>query len=132
MEGLILIVDDNPTNLKLARVVLEGEGYPVETAESAGTALLALERARPHLVLMDLQLPGMDGLELTRALRRDARWDTMWIVAVTAYAMKGDMDKARAAGCDAYLTKPLDLDAFSALVARLYAQARTAQAPGRE
>jgi CheY-like chemotaxis protein len=119
MTPCILIVDDNPTNLKLARVVLEGEGYPVETADNAEAALRALELVHPSIVLMDLQLPGMDGLELTRRLRANARWQETWIVALTAYAMKGDEEKALLAGCDAYLTKPLDLDVFSATIARL-------------
>lgn len=126
MMTRILIVDDNPTNLKLARIVLEGEGYPVETAENAEAALLVLERISPQIVLMDLQLPGMNGLELTRALRQDSRWSETWIVALTAYAMKGDEQKALAAGCDAYLTKPLDMDLFSATVARLSKQPRSA------
>lgn len=124
MTPPILIVDDNPTNLKLARIVLEGEGYPVQTAENAEAALVVLNRIRPQIVLMDLQLPGMNGLELTRALRQDSRWDAMWIVALTAYAMKGDEQKALVAGCDAYLTKPLDLDLFSATIARLSKQPR--------
>lgn len=128
MTPPILIVDDNPTNLKLARIVLEGEGYRVETAENAEAALVVLDRINPHIVLMDLQLPGMNGLELTRALRQDPRWEATWIVALTAYAMKGDEQKALAAGCDAYLTKPLDLDVFSATIARLSKQPRAPSA----
>lgn len=124
MLGPILIVDDNPTNLKLARVVLENEGYSIVTASDAPTALRILEVCRPSVVLMDLQLPGMDGLELTRALRHDPRWEETWIVALTAFAMKGDEEKALAAGCDDYLTKPLDLNTFSGLMARLSASAR--------
>lgn len=120
----ILIVDDNPTNLKLARIVLEAEGYSTVTATDAPAALRVLERCRPAIVLMDLQLPGMDGLELTRALRKDPRWEGTWIVALTAFAMKGDEQKALEAGCDGYLTKPLDLDKFSGLVARLSSSAR--------
>jgi CheY-like chemotaxis protein len=120
----ILVVDDHVTNLKLARVLLESEGYLVETAEDAEAALSILGRAQPRLVLMDLQLPGMDGLELTRRLRADPRWDSTWIVALTAYAMKGDDQKALGAGCDVYLTKPLDIDAFSGVVARLLQRPR--------
>lgn len=127
MAAPILIVDDNPTNLKLARVALESEGYPVVTAEDALAALRVLETVGPALVLMDLQLPGMDGLELTRLLRRDPRWSNLWIVALTAYAMKGDEQRSLASGCDFYLAKPLDLNAFSALVARLYGVARPAR-----
>jgi CheY-like chemotaxis protein len=124
MPAPILIVDDNPTNLKLARVALESEGYSVVTASDAPTALRVLEQWRPAIVLMDLQLPGMDGLELTRALRNDPRWEGTWIVALTAFAMKGDEQKALEAGCDGYLTKPLDLNTFSALIGRLSSSAR--------
>lgn len=104
----ILIVDDHPTNLKLARVLLTAEGYVVRTANDAEEARAALETFLPALILMDIQLPGMDGLELTRRLRADPRFQSIPIVALTAYAMKGDEDKARAAGCDGYITKPLD------------------------
>jgi CheY-like chemotaxis protein len=113
----ILIVDDNPQNLKLVRVLLEGEGYDVRTATDAGQALSVLESFTPRIVLMDVQLPGMDGLELTRRLKADPARRGMLIYAVTAYAMKGDAEKAIAAGCDAYVTKPIDIDALSALIA---------------
>jgi two-component system, cell cycle response regulator DivK len=104
----ILIVDDNPTNLKLARVLLTGEGYAVRTAADAEEALSVLETYRPRLILMDLQLPGMDGLELTRRLKADPELGSIVILALTAYAMKGDDDKALAAGCDGYIAKPID------------------------
>ena len=108
----VLVVDDNPTNLKLARVLLRSEGYDVHTAGDAAEALAALGRARPALVLMDLQLPGMDGLELTRLLKADPATRGIPVVAMTAYSMKGDAERARDAGCDGYLTKPLDTRAF--------------------
>jgi two-component system cell cycle response regulator len=108
----ILIVDDNPTNLKLARVILEGEGYDVHTAVDAAEALTFLERTIPRLILMDIQLPDIDGLELTRRLKSDARFGSIVIVALTAYAMKGDREKALAAGCDGYITKPIEVDGF--------------------
>ena len=104
----ILIVDDNPTNLKLARVLLAGEGYPVRTAGDAEEALAVLQTFRPRLILMDLQLPGMDGLELTRRLKAHPEFGSIVILALTAYAMKGDDEKALAAGCDGYIAKPLD------------------------
>jgi two-component system, cell cycle response regulator DivK len=94
----ILIVDDNPANLKLARVVLSGEGFDVRTAADADGALAALCDFRPRLILMDLQLPGMDGFELTRRLKADPQHRGILVVALTAYAMKGDEEKARAAG----------------------------------
>jgi CheY-like chemotaxis protein len=104
----ILIVDDNVINLKLARVLLEGEGYEVRTAEDAAVAVRVLEDFTPALILMDIQLPGLDGLTFTRRLKAQPKWRQTRIVALTAYAMKGDEDKARAAGCDGYITKPID------------------------
>lgn len=104
----ILIVDDNASNLKLMRVLLESEGYQVRTAEHAYAALQILREHHPRLILMDLQLPGMDGLSLTRELKANPQTADIAIVAITAYAMKGDEDKARAAGCNDYITKPVD------------------------
>jgi two-component system, cell cycle response regulator DivK len=113
----ILIVDDNPTNLKLARVLLAGEGYVVKTANDGEEMLKVLDGFTPRLILMDIQLPGVDGLELTRRLRADPARRDIAIVALTAYAMKGDEDKALAAGCDGYITKPIDLDTLPRIVA---------------
>jgi CheY-like chemotaxis protein len=112
----ILIVDDNPQNLKLVRVLLTGEGYDVRTARDAEDALSQLEHFSPRLILMDLQLPGMDGLELTRQLKSDPRRKGIRIIALTAYAMKGDEQKALAAGCDAYVTKPIDIEKLPQLM----------------
>lgn len=123
----LLIVDDNSTNLKLARVVLTAEGYVVKTADDAEEALAVLAAFSPRLILMDLQLPGMDGLMLVRRLRNDTRWAQTWIVALTAYAMKGDEEKALAAGCDGYATKPIDPETLSAVVASFIARDRPAQ-----
>jgi CheY-like chemotaxis protein len=114
----ILIVDDNAANLKLARVLLEGEGYTVTTACDAEQALEVLATGRPDLILMDIQLPGMDGLELTRRLRAAPSTARVPIVALSAYAMKGDEEKALAAGCNGYITKPIDPLTFPAQVAR--------------
>jgi CheY-like chemotaxis protein len=117
----ILIVDDNAANLKLARVLLTGEGYDVRTANDAEAALEVLETFQPRLILMDVQLPGMDGLELTRRLKLDPARRDIIILAFTAYAMKGDEEKALAAGCDGYVTKPIDLETLSTTVARYLA-----------
>jgi CheY-like chemotaxis protein len=118
------VVDDNLANLKLAGDLCECEGYRVDRAQSAEKALEAIARERPDLILMDLALPGMDGLSLTRALR--ARPDTRHIpvVALTAFAMKHDEERAREAGCDAYLAKPIDTRALPELLARLLAMPR--------
>jgi CheY-like chemotaxis protein len=114
----ILIVDDNPVNLKLARVVLLGAGYHVHTAADAEDALAVLGRmSPPQLILMDLQMPGMDGLELTRHLKKDPALAETVIVALTAYAMKGDEDKALEAGCDGYISKPIDTRTLEATIA---------------
>jgi two-component system cell cycle response regulator DivK len=104
----ILIVEDNPTNLKLVQVLLTREGYNVKTAVDAIDAIELLKSFRPSLILMDLQLPGMDGLELTRLLKSNELNQEIIIIALTAYAMKGDEDKAIKAGCDGYITKPFD------------------------
>jgi CheY-like chemotaxis protein len=112
----ILIVDDNPTNLKLARVLLTSEGYDVATALDAESALVTLETLHPSLILMDLQLPGLDGLELTRRLKAEQRTGDIQIIAMTAYAMKGDDRKALNAGCDGYIAKPFDTNELLVMV----------------
>jgi two-component system, cell cycle response regulator DivK len=112
----ILIVDDNAANLKLARVLLEGDGYEVRTAADAEEALNVLETFAPRLILMDIQLPGMDGLELTRRLKSERSTRQIVILALTAYAMKGDETRVLAAGCDGYVSKPIDLDGLLRLV----------------
>lgn len=106
----ILVVDDNAANLKLARVILQREGYLVRTAVDAEEALELLRSWRPALILMDIQLPGLDGLELTRRLKADPACRDILIVALTAFAMPNDHERALAAGCDGYLSKPIDID----------------------
>lgn len=104
----ILIVDDNPVNLKLAHLLLTGEGHDVRTANDAEEALEVLKVFSPRLILMDIQLPGMDGLELTRRLKADPATRAITILGLTAYAMKGDQEKILAAGCDGYTAKSID------------------------
>ena len=104
----ILIVDDTPVNLKLTRILLVNEGYKVLTAASAEEALELLRSYRPRLILADIQLPGMDGLEMTRLIKQDEKTRDIAVVALTAFAMKGDEQKAIEAGCDGYITKPID------------------------
>jgi two-component system cell cycle response regulator DivK len=120
----ILIVDDNPTNLKLVAYLMTANGYEVTTALDAEAAIAAVRRNPPALILMDLQLPGTDGLALTRRFKADPVTREIIVVAVTAYAMKGDQDRALAAGCDDYVTKPIDTRALPAAVARHLAARR--------
>jgi CheY-like chemotaxis protein len=108
VSALIFVVDDHPINLKLACDVLEYAGYSVSQAADAEQAQEILQHTVPDLILMDIALPGMDGLTLTRKLKADARLQHVPIVALTAFAMKGDDLKALDAGCDGYITKPID------------------------
>jgi CheY-like chemotaxis protein len=121
----ILIVDDSPANLKLARVLLAFEGHDARTAPDAEQALKMLETFHPRLILMDIQLPGMDGLTLTRRLKADPERKDIIVVALTAYAMKGDEEKALAAGCDGYIAKPIDVATLPLQVARYLGQTET-------
>ncbi len=112
----VLIVDDNAINAELVTFLLEAGGLVVESAADAFQALARIGACRPDLILMDIQMPGMDGLELTRRLKADPGTRQIVIVALTSYAMKGDEAKALAAGCDAYLSKPIDVTTFAAKV----------------
>jgi CheY-like chemotaxis protein len=112
----ILVVDDTPVNLKLTRILLTHEGYDVRTAESGEEALRMLETFHPRLVLADIQMPGMDGLEMTRRIKSDPRRRDILVVALTALAMKGDEERAIEAGCDGYITKPIDTRALGARI----------------
>jgi CheY-like chemotaxis protein len=114
----ILVVDDNPANAALITFLLESSGYEVRSAADADEALAILEEFRPRLIMMDLQLPGMDGLTLTRQLKASDETRHIVIVALTAYAMKGDEERAVEAGCDAYVTKPIDTRTLPEVVAR--------------
>lgn len=113
----ILVVDDNPINLKLIRVLLTGEGYDVRAALDAEEAVVILQSFRPRLILMDLQLPGMDGYEFTRRLKAGPETRDIVIFAVTSYAMKGDEQRALDAGCDGYVAKPIDTEALPRIIA---------------
>ena len=115
-DAPILVVDDNRDNRKLARMLLEREGLHVVVAEDADQALAAIDYQVPALILMDVQLPGMDGLTLTRMLRRIGALDPVNIVAFSAAAFKADADLAGSAGCDGYITKPVDTRTFAAAV----------------
>ena len=127
----ILVVDDTPVNLKLTRILLVNEGYTVLTAASAEEALELLHSHHPRLVLADIQLPGMDGLEMTRRIKADERTRDIAVVALTAFAMKGDEQKATDAGCDGYITKPIDTRMLGSRIRQLLDQ-RAASRPTAE
>jgi two-component system, cell cycle response regulator DivK len=112
----VLVVDDNPLNIELVSFVLQADAFDVLPAADARAALALLARQRPELILMDIQLPGMDGLALTRLLKADPRTRSIPIVAFTAYAMKGDELKMREAGCEGYVSKPVNVATLAACV----------------
>ena len=125
MSATILVVEDHPKNRKLVCDLLGFEGHQVLQAEDAEQAQSLLADTLPDLILMDLDLPGMDGLSLTRLLKADARTRAIPIVALTAFAMPGDERLALGAGCDGYLTKPLDTRAFAGQVAAFLSSPRS-------
>ena len=114
----VLVVEDNPVNLELVTALLEEAGCRILTAETAAAALQLVASERPDLILMDVQLPGMTGYEATRKLKANPTTATIPVVALTAQAMRGDEARARDAGCDAYLTKPLDARALREVMRR--------------
>ena len=113
----VLAVEDNPANMELVHDLLTVAGYRVLTATTAERAIQLASTGQPDLVLMDIGLPGMDGLEATRRLKRNPITAAIPIVCLTAHAMQGDEARARRAGCDGYLTKPLDARSFADAVA---------------
>ena len=120
----ILVVDDNPANVKLASFVLKARGFDVRSASNAEEAMAEITSRPPTLVLMDIQMPGTDGLTLTRLLKADPSTRELIIIAFTAYAMAGDAEKARDAGCDGYITTPIDTCVFADQVAGFLRTAR--------
>jgi two-component system cell cycle response regulator DivK len=113
----VLIIEDNAVNLRLAIFLLESAGHIVVSATDAEAGLALAKNQHPNLILMDIQLPGMDGLEATRLLRRDVETCRIPVIALTALAMKGDEERIRAAGCDGYIAKPMRYQDFLATIA---------------
>jgi two-component system, cell cycle response regulator DivK len=113
----VLIVEDNAANMTFAVFLLKSAGHEVLTALDAEAGLAVARAEHPDLILMDIQLPGMDGLEATALLKRDAATRTIPVVALTALAMKGDEERIRAAGCDGYIAKPIAYKAFLEVIA---------------
>lgn len=114
---LILIIEDDPKSLKLVRDLLQVSGYATIEAADGKQGIELARSLKPDLILMDIQLPVMDGLEATRILKSDVNTRHIPIICVTSYAMKGDEEKAYQAGCDAYITKPYDIKELLAKVA---------------
>jgi two-component system cell cycle response regulator DivK len=115
--GTVLVVEDNAANMTLAVFLLQSVGHTVLSATDAEAGLTLARDAHPDLILMDIQLPGMDGLEATQLLKRDDATRAIPVIALTALAMKGDEERIRAAGCDGYIAKPLAYRDFLASVA---------------
>ena len=113
----ILVVEDNPLNLELTADILEAAGYTVLQADNAERGIALARTERPALILMDVRLPGMDGLRATEVLKGEPETREIPVVALTAHAMKGDEDKALAAGCKGYITKPISARALPGEVA---------------
>jgi two-component system cell cycle response regulator DivK len=117
MNKTILIVEDNPDNLKLAIAVLEQYGYQVLSSETAAVAIDIAMTEMPQLILMDIQLPGMSGLEATRLLKAEPATADIPVIALTAFAMKGDDERILQAGCNGYIAKPFNYKDLLARVA---------------
>ena len=116
----VLIVEDNPANMKLAVFLLRSAGHTVLSATDAEAGLTLARDEQPNLILMDMQLPRMDGLEATALLKRDDATRAIPVIALTALAMKGDEERIRAAGCDGYIAKPMNYHEFlTAIASRL-------------
>ena len=126
----ILIVEDNPANMKLTVFILEKAGHETIQAVDAESGLSAAQAQRPDLILMDVQLPGMDGLEATVLLKADPATRRIPVIALTALAMRSDEERICAAGCDGYIAKPIDYKNFLAQVERSLAQAADGSGPG--
>lgn len=118
MTPTVLVIEDNPANMKLSAMLLERAGYATLRAWNAPDGLALAREHMPRLVLMDVQLPGMDGLEATRILKTDPATRDIQVVALTAFVMKGEQERIRAAGCDGYIAKPIDYKQFLAEVSR--------------
>jgi CheY-like chemotaxis protein len=124
MKAKILLIEDNAQNLYLTRFLLERRGHEILQAETGPLGLKLAAEARPDLILLDVQLPGMDGHAVARALKDDPRLRAIPIVAVTSYAMAGDREKCLAAGAEGYVEKPINPDTFVAEVERFLRRPR--------
>ena len=119
----VLIIEDNRANMTLATFLLQSAGHTVLSAADAEAGLTLARGEQPNLILMDIQLPGMDGLEATALLKGDQATRDIPVIALTALAMKGDEERIRAAGCDGYVAKPMDYQDFLATITAQLARA---------
>ncbi len=117
MAKVVLIVDDEPKNLKLFGDLLQKFGYTIIEATDGKQGVELAKARKPDLILMDIMMPNMDGLEATRILKADASTSSIPIIALTSYAMAGDKERILQAGCDQYITKPVDIKEFLKTVA---------------
>lgn len=122
MPKKILIVEDDPRSLKMIRMTLRPYGYSLLEATDGEEALKVARSDKPDLIIMDLRLPKVSGLEVTRQLRQMSDFSHIAIIAITAYAMKGDKEKAISAGCDAYLAKPINTRELPRLITEMLLQ----------
>jgi two-component system, cell cycle response regulator DivK len=125
-KGIILYVEDNSDNRNLIRRVLEAEGYSVVDAINAGQAIEKLEKNRIDLILMDINMPDMDGYTLTKKIKGIQNISHIPIVAVTANVMRGDREKSLEAGCDGYIQKPIDIDTLAQQIERFMTRSSNA------
>jgi CheY-like chemotaxis protein len=125
---ILLVEDDNASQI-LTRAVLERDGYEIRVATCAEEVLEQLKGGRPGLILMDIQIPGQDGLSLSRQLKDDPVTRSIPIVALTAHTMNGKRELAFAAGCDGYISKPIDVNTFGSLVHGYMAQSQYTRPP---
>jgi CheY-like chemotaxis protein len=126
-SSLVLVIEDNEANQLLARSVLEKEGYRVEVAGAAEEALERLAEQSPNLILMDIQLPGQDGLSLTRQLKANPTTASIPVIALTAHAMIGDSERTIAAGCAGYISKPIDTRTLGSQIREILSLSRRRQ-----
>ena len=122
MREKILIIEDNPRNMRLIEMTLRAKNYTLLKATNGEEALDMATRERPDLILMDIRLPGMDGLEVTKKLRETPAFSHTPIIGLTAYAMKGDREKVIESGCNAYLSKPINTRELPGMIAEMLSQ----------
>ncbi len=120
----ILVVEDNERNRKLVRIILHSKGYELIEAATGEEAIIHLKNGKPDLILLDIQLPHMDGLKLTKIIRDNEDTKDIPIIALTAYAMKGDRERILGAGCDDYISKPIDTRQLPVIVEKIIRKSR--------